>query len=193
MAMKAIETRYAGCRFRSRLEARWAILLDHLEIGWKYEPEGFETPAGWYLPDFYLPQAGAWLEIKGGSFTARDRMRAEHVADRKWAERGDKFRVLQGDIPRPGMRPVLPFPAQMGGSREFPGLLCSSRVTHPDFAMSHAKDRQDGRGPTVDWHCIREAPRIWVRMPWLPGCTEAVLDAALGAARSARFEHGEQG
>jgi hypothetical protein len=30
--MKAIETRYAGCLFRSRLEARWAVLFDHLGI-----------------------------------------------------------------------------------------------------------------------------------------------------------------
>lgn len=28
--IRAIETRYAGCRFRSRLEARWAVFFDHL-------------------------------------------------------------------------------------------------------------------------------------------------------------------
>ena len=76
MTVKAIETRYAGCRFRSRLEARWAVFFDHLGIRWEYEPEGFEvscrlTLTGgyddhfWYLPDFWLPDLGVWVEVKG--------------------------------------------------------------------------------------------------------------------------------
>lgn len=52
--IRAIETRYAGCRFRSRLEARWAVFFDTLQIPWEYEPEGFETSNGPYLPDFRL-------------------------------------------------------------------------------------------------------------------------------------------
>lgn len=39
--MRPIETKYKGCRFRSRLEARWAVFFDALEIKWWYEPEGF--------------------------------------------------------------------------------------------------------------------------------------------------------
>lgn len=53
--IKAIETEYAGCRFRSRLEARWAVFFDALDIRWQYEVEGYETPEGRYLPDFLLP------------------------------------------------------------------------------------------------------------------------------------------
>lgn len=52
--IKAIETQYKGYRFRSRLEARWAVFFDALGIPWEYEPEGFETRAGRYLPDFRL-------------------------------------------------------------------------------------------------------------------------------------------
>lgn len=52
--MQAIETKYAGRRFRSRLEARWAVVFDGLGIPYEYEPEGFETAGGWYLPDFRL-------------------------------------------------------------------------------------------------------------------------------------------
>lgn len=33
MHIKAIETRYAGCLFRSRLEARWAVFFRHVGIG----------------------------------------------------------------------------------------------------------------------------------------------------------------
>lgn len=63
--IKPIETNYKGCRFRSRLEARWAVFFDNLGIEWEYEPEGFELPDGTrYLPDFYLPKEEAYVEIK---------------------------------------------------------------------------------------------------------------------------------
>ena len=63
--IKPIETRYNGYRFRSRLEARWAVFFDHLGIKYEYEKEGFELPSGRYLPDFWLPQYNAWFEVKG--------------------------------------------------------------------------------------------------------------------------------
>lgn len=62
-----IQTHYAGCLFRSRLEARWAVFFDTLNIRWEYEPEGFEFSDGSrYLPDFYLPNEKLWVEIKPG-------------------------------------------------------------------------------------------------------------------------------
>ena len=70
--IQAIETRYAGCRFRSRLEARWAVALDAKGLRWEYEPEGFETPCGRYLPDFrvaLLPEVSCWLEVKPEEYT----------------------------------------------------------------------------------------------------------------------------
>lgn len=64
--IKAIETKYKGRRFRSRLEARWAVFLDFLKVEWAYEKEGFDLgDAGYYLPDFWLPRERVWLEIKG--------------------------------------------------------------------------------------------------------------------------------
>lgn len=63
---KAIQTEYNGRKFRSRLEARWAVLFDDLGIDYVYEPEGFEFEDGTkYLPDFYLPELEAWFEVKG--------------------------------------------------------------------------------------------------------------------------------
>lgn len=60
-----IPTYYASCTFRSRLEARWAVFYDAIDIPWDYEPEGFELPSGkCYLPDFWLPQQNVWMEIK---------------------------------------------------------------------------------------------------------------------------------
>src|SRR5260221_7532954 len=63
--MKAIETRYDGYLFRSRLEARWAVFFNELHIKYEYEKEGFELSNGqWYLPDFLLPNEELWVEIK---------------------------------------------------------------------------------------------------------------------------------
>jgi hypothetical protein len=62
----AIPTRYHDTDFRSRLEARWAIVLDRLGVRWYYEYEAHSLPSGSYLPDFWLPDIsdGTWLEIK---------------------------------------------------------------------------------------------------------------------------------
>lgn len=63
--MKAIDTHYNGYKFRSRLEARWAVYFDQLNIEYQYEVEGFVLPSGkQYLPDFYLPQHQFFCEIK---------------------------------------------------------------------------------------------------------------------------------
>lgn len=68
MALKAIETHYRGHRFRSRLEARWAVFFDTLDLLWEYELEGFELQDGTrYLPDFRVrtPQGShRWIEVK---------------------------------------------------------------------------------------------------------------------------------
>lgn len=62
--IQAIETVYAGIKFRSRLEARWAVFMDTLGVTWEYETEGFLLPDGvGYLPDFFVPTIG-WIEVK---------------------------------------------------------------------------------------------------------------------------------
>ena len=78
--MKAIETRYNGYRFRSRLEARWAIVFDVLGIRYEYEPEGFELEAGPYLPDFRLPDLKCWVEVKGPEPTKEEEAKASQLA-----------------------------------------------------------------------------------------------------------------
>ena len=60
-----IPTHYNGYYFRSRLEARWAVFFDTLNIRWEYELEGFQIDENErYLPDFYLPDFKSWIEIK---------------------------------------------------------------------------------------------------------------------------------
>lgn len=93
--LKAIETRYRGYRFRSRLEARWAVFFDALGVPWEYEKEGFDLgAAGRYLPDFWLPDHDLWIEIKGAECSDNDR--AKVVALR--AQSGKPVCIAQGAI-----------------------------------------------------------------------------------------------
>lgn len=69
--IKAIQTRYKGYRFRSRLEARWAVFFDALRLKWDYEAEGYVLgKSGLYLPDFYLPElrGGTYVEVKRAGY-----------------------------------------------------------------------------------------------------------------------------
>lgn len=83
--LKAIETRWNGILFRSRLEARWAVFFDRLSVKYLYEAETYSLPPipgaprdafgdgiVWYLPDFLLPKQQRfpdplWVEVKGVS------------------------------------------------------------------------------------------------------------------------------
>lgn len=47
---RGIPTRYKGITFRSRLEARWAVLFDSFGWPWEYEPLDLDG----YVPDFVL-------------------------------------------------------------------------------------------------------------------------------------------
>ena len=95
--VKAIETVYKGYKFRSRLEARWAVLFDELKIDYEYETEGFELEDGTrYLPDFYLPQYDWYVEVKPPRETASEEIeRASRLID------GNKIKaiLLLGNIP----------------------------------------------------------------------------------------------
>jgi len=74
--IKAIPTVYKGISFRSRLEARWAMIFDKLGIDWHYETEGYDIPIEQgvtirYLPDFVLHGGSVrcpdplYVEVKG--------------------------------------------------------------------------------------------------------------------------------
>lgn len=64
--LKAVETKYDGYHFRSRIEARWAVFFRTAQVAYEYEKEGYDLEGlGWYLPDFWLPGDRAWVEVKG--------------------------------------------------------------------------------------------------------------------------------
>lgn len=95
--IKAIETRYAGCLFRSRLEARWAAMFDQLGWHWTYEP----IDTGQYIPDFLIH--GDWpmlVEIKPVATHSEYAATADEVENRLGtAWRGDA--VVLGVDPVP--------------------------------------------------------------------------------------------
>lgn len=62
--MQALPTRYHGLLYRSRCEARWAVVFDRLGWTHHYEPEAYQLSIGPYLPDFYLPDIDIYFEVK---------------------------------------------------------------------------------------------------------------------------------
>lgn len=94
---RPIETAYRGCRFRSRLEARHAVFLDTLGVPWSYEIEGFELGGIRYLPDFWLPEQGCWVEVKPCAPSAGEREKAGRLA----AATGCPVYVVHGEIAVP--------------------------------------------------------------------------------------------
>lgn len=82
MDIKPIETIYKGYRFRSRLEARYAVFFDALGIKYEYEKEGFDLgKTGYYLPDFWFPDTDTWAEVKGKEFTDVENKKVEDLCN----------------------------------------------------------------------------------------------------------------
>ncbi|MFI1194146.1 hypothetical protein ACH4T9_12925 [Micromonospora sp. NPDC020750] len=199
-----IETRYAGCRFRSRLEARTAVFFDHLRIEWLYEPEGYEIgPADRrrrYLPDFYLPQASTWIEVKGSP----DAVDCNLLADAASKEHGLPLTLSS----REGWPTLLPRIVVFGPIPDRPlfhqGItlidgrwtawqqmlvICDSgdpEHSHHFTGIGNVLLIQRGRGREPK-HPSNPLGMSGYGFP----CPD--IHGAYTAARSARFEHGEQG
>jgi hypothetical protein len=175
-AIKPIETRAYGCRFRSRLEARWAVAFTEANIAWQYEPEGFDLgEAGLYLPDFWLPQVSMWAEVKAGRPTAEEVGKAEALAQQS----GFPCLLFVGP------------PAAHAYWAIHPELLWIN-VANTEFGSLAVMDYCPFEGS--DYHisegrfysCSGTAGNF--PMPFDPGFGQ---DPAIVAALSARFEHGE--
>lgn len=103
--MKVIESVYGGVKFRSRLEARWAVFFDTLGIDWIYEPEGFVFDGGLrYLPDFYLPEydGGTYVEVKPVPLNELELKKAISLA-----ENTNKYVVLAIGVPEMAEYPII--------------------------------------------------------------------------------------
>jgi hypothetical protein len=183
---KPIETRYKGYRFRSRLEARWAVFFDALGIPWEYEREGFDLDGVPYLPDFYLFEndRAFWLEVKPESPTneERDKVRRLVKATRQLAV------IVEGP---PSQDPY--------------GIVSAERFSwgdlDDDWLKMMAEDPEEFGGQAAVAEKVKLRGMVWQmcimtfndlfsgRIHKLP--TE--YEVAVHAARSARWGHGEHG
>jgi len=211
--LKAIETTYRGHRYRSRLEARWAVFFTTLGIRFEYEKEGYKLgSAGLYLPDFWLPDQRCWVEIKGEPM-ADGEMAKQHAL----ALHDEHYVFLfEGQI-------IVP-------SEETPPL--SARVFLGESTGPYARPDSDGwrwqlcpvcrtyailpcwAKDSPDWYCAEcdEGPRRaelialgeWMGYEWHEGewtTTDIIMRPDLApsligaycAASEARFEFGENG
>lgn len=201
MTIMPIETRYAGCRFRSRLEARWAVFFDALGIRWEYEPQGYALPTGPYLPDFQLFGLGGdagggpiWFEVKPPA----DDPSNSTKDDKRWNELCDATGlslIVAFGMPRPDGDLVWTTDTHRGGWMElFAG-------TTPDGDDS-ASCWDNGRAFCTCCVCGRLGITFEARAGRVcphggddrsrSADDERIL-AAYVAARSARFEHRESG
>ncbi len=75
-----------GYRLRSYTELLWARVLEAADIFYLYEPDLIRVDDGFYLPDFWLPNVGIYVEVKGGWPTEEEIQKADAVMDRTGRE-----------------------------------------------------------------------------------------------------------
>lgn len=202
--MKAIETSYRGYRFRSRLEARWAVFFDALNLSWEYEPEGFDLGFGeLYLPDFRVtsPQGlVTWYEVKP-RHTLKDRKFQtfqESLLELSHGEDSTPAVFLAGDpvdVLCDGRAHVCPRCGQINLA------LLDTLDNYADDEVSvycwpcDLNTPSGGGHPEEPGAIIASRPHkgFLVLEPYAWAQHKAIVQKAAIAARSARFEHGENG
>jgi len=193
--MEPIETEYKGYRFRSRLEARWAVFFEYLGIDWQYEPEGFEFENGTrYLPDFYLPDTysaasdDTYVEVKpngkadtkGWDFTSK-----EHEEEREFSF---SLILLSGQPRAVSERYWSAFREEWRERVEFDyeGHLCYD-MSHYFCVCPVCRSlgfEFNGRAERIQCGCSISETHTR---------DDDMLLEAYNAASKARFEHGENG
>jgi hypothetical protein len=196
-------------------------LFNYLGIAWEYEPQGFLIPFGNryeplvpYLPDFWLPAERIWVEVKGG--LSDDDL--TKLIGATWDGNGlpatPDGGLLNDDIEtrregnpagnRNGPRLLIlgPIPDM---KQELPAhhVLCHHKS---DVIVGHAvvSPKPQGYGFEYAYGGDAIACDSGERYPspcmitgtcqsGIPVAANGGIRAAYSAARSARFEHGEQG
>jgi hypothetical protein len=206
--LKPIQTTWNGYRFRSRTEARWAILLDALGLKFEYEKEGYALPSGeCYLPDFFIPNRKVFIEVKAD--IGHDSMSkvVEFAAARYTPvyvaigspisnESTPMYRIQSGGDPVPCGLVYCPvceqvFIAEQGQTyREY--LRCGCLKEGLEEAVARST-------PTIVRLAIESHPGVMDRISesfdlWLHNPSSGrVIREAFRQAKSARFEFGETG
>jgi len=181
--IRPIETLYNGYRFRSRLEARWAVFFDKLSVPYIYEPEGYELGDGIrYLPDFWLPTWDRWVEIKP-KLDEQNRRRAVDLLAALSGATGKIGLLFAGDV-WPARTQILA--VDDGGVYSDYTRIAECRRCDGLCLLKTMDDGDDDGTGSFGWgevgpHTCRDHEH------WPVENTERVM-AAYRAARGARFE-----
>ena len=193
--LKAIQTEYKGYRFRSRLEARWAVFFDTLGVKWEYEPEGYDLGNGvYYLPDFLLHDVTVnhglfqrhcdiYVEVKG-VMTSEDARKIIRFSDLGYDDENrdgvSKTAVLVvGNIPEGESMQDLMWNMQELAYSGNPPYYNFETIDGDYFAAY----------PGVDKHGTFTLFGDDSSYTW--SMNEKATERAYRMARQARFEHGE--
>ena len=208
-SIKPIETIYRGYRFRSRLEARWAVFFDSLGVKYEYEPEGFKLPDGsMYLPDFRVMCHASrgqdcepfplYIEVKG----VMDEASAKNIKAFSWY---NAFEGINLDLPDDEI-------LRSAKSKNRQSLLIVSDIPDIEYAVDVHDSRVMGsydclgfelyphNYETVDGDHFGAYPCVWEGKFGLFGDDNSYTGwgdhihtaYAYIAARRARFEYGER-
>lgn len=205
MDIKPIETVYNGYRFRSRLEARWAVFFDAAGIEYQYEPEGFVLENGkCYLPDFYLPKLKTYVEIKRNNLDDEELYEAENKCLWLYVESGKPVLLCQGDPVDMNMSAFYGMYEHdinvFSPGQDFAMFVEGARYWKPgryDCGKMFIEEHKDGDNEISivvgedDYNIadINDPPTL-INKCLLRGYT-SLLESARKKARQARFEHGE--
>lgn len=206
--IRAIETRYKGYRFRSRLEARWAVFFDALMIDFRYEHEGYTFQDGtMYLPDFDISTAAgrSLFEIKSENGDDSKSLKFVKELEEYWSNFLDDYH-REGTPEYTGLQIVKGDPLEVLLRAEF--KMCPRCLHIGDPACGW--DDEYGIGcETCDfttpgggghpWE-VSTSKRVYVtphkgllEISPSPAAWRSFVRNAAEVARSARFEYGECG
>lgn len=160
--------RYRGVLFDSKLEVRWARLLDLHEVAYVYHPRHAHRwpPAGdadtvvHYTPDFWLPASDQYLEVKPfDPFRDAD--------DPRWAKEATKARRRAHAV---------------ATDAQFQGFSSGPVTLHPKSVPPITFVDQDGGLCALDHHGQLLAGAAFYRCPTCRGAYVDAYPPALAAS-----------
>lgn len=180
MEFKAIETVYNGYRFRSRLEARWAVFFNAAGIKYEYEPEGFDLGGGlYYLPDFRI-----WVNCR--NYPGEPTYRPIYVEVKGYMDDESKNKIEKFG------QELIVLTNIPADHKEYFDQYCLYRKNVDGFCGYNNFRYIDG-----DEYCAfftLDNGNVWIagsdHDQWDGG---KLMDDCLLKSRQARFEHGERG
>lgn len=197
--MDVIPTYYNGHRFRSRLEARFAVFFEALKVPYEYEPEGFRLDDGTcYLPDFRVKCFGTRGNSEGRPFDLYIEVKGVMTPEDE-----HKIRHFCGMAPGQDRRRLDDYPPLLIVDRIPPhGVIMDSYIfgCYEPMLGSHLCPFNY---ETIDGDCFGAYPAATLDGRfYLMGddgsysCTDAEakhIREAYDKARQAQFEHGVKG